>query len=109
MHVEAPDECGHRAELENKILSIEKIDELILGPVSKYLSECGEPYRILILPDHPTPIEIRTHSMEPVPFMLYDSVKKHAGVTSLSEESAASTGLYLPDGTALLSMMITNA
>ena len=106
VHVEAPDECGHRAELENKILSIEKIDELILGPVSDYLAGLGEPYRIMILPDHPTPIEIRTHSMEPVPFMIYDSEKKNVGVPSLTEESAAATGLYLPDGTMLLSMLI---
>ena len=106
VHVEAPDECGHRAELENKILSIEKIDTMILGPVSDYLKSLGEPYRIMILPDHPTPISIRTHSMEPVPFMIYDSETKHKGVSSLSEESAAATGLYLPDGTELLSILI---
>ena len=109
VHVEAPDECGHRAELENKILSIEKIDTEILGPVSRYLADSGESYRILILPDHPTPIEIRTHSMEPVPFMLYDSEKKANGVSSLHEETAAETGLYLPDGTALFTMLIGNA
>ena len=106
VHVEAPDECGHRAELENKVLSIELIDRLILGPVSEYLASCGESYRIMILPDHPTPIEIRTHSMEPVPFMIYDSEVKHRGVDSLSEESAAACGRYLPDGTALLSLLI---
>jgi 2,3-bisphosphoglycerate-independent phosphoglycerate mutase len=106
IHVEAPDECGHRAELDNKILSIEMIDEKIFGPVYQYLNSCGEPYRIMILPDHPTPIEIRTHSMEPVPFMIYDSTTKHKGVAALNEESATSTGRYLPDGTALLSLMI---
>jgi 2,3-bisphosphoglycerate-independent phosphoglycerate mutase len=106
IHVEAPDECGHRAELNNKILSIEMIDEKIFGPVYQYLNSCGEPYRIMILPDHPTPIEIRTHSMEPVPFMIYDSTTKHKGVAALNEESATSTGRYLPDGTALLSLMI---
>ena len=106
VHVEAPDECGHRAELDNKIRSIELIDEKILGPVSEYLASRGEPYRIMILPDHPTPIEIRTHSMEPVPFMIYDSTKKHNGIPSIFEESAAETGLYLPDGTALLSILI---
>ena len=106
IHVEAPDECGHRAETENKVLSIENNDSLILAPVAEYLQKTGEPYRILTLPDHPTPIEIRTHSMEPVPFMIFDSERKYDGVEALDEESAEAKNNYLPDGTALMGMLL---
>ncbi len=106
VHVEGPDECGHRAETENKVLSIEKIDSLILTPIEAYLRESGEPYRILTLPDHPTPIEIRTHSMEPVPFMIYDSEKSYNGVATLDEDTAEAIANYLPDGTALMEILL---
>ena len=82
VHVEGPDECGHRAEIENKVLAIEKIDECILKPVYDYLKESSEPFKIFVLPDHPTPIELRTHSMEPVPF-LYTPVKKTSMASNL--------------------------
>lgn len=108
VHVEAPDECGHRGETENKIKSIEYIDTRILAPVYKYLSESGEDFKILALPDHPTPIEIRTHSSEPVPFLLYSSQKKEAGVEKFTEASAEATGLDIPDGTALMGMLTDN-
>ncbi len=108
LHVEAPDECGHRAEIENKILSIEKIDSLILRPVIEYLSASGEPFRVLTLPDHPTPIEIRTHSMEPVPFMIYDSETVYPGSDTLDEDIAENAHNYIPDGTILLSILTQN-
>ncbi len=73
VHVEAPDECGHRAELENKIKSIEYIDEKIIGYIANELKKDGEDYRFLILPDHPTPIELRTHTLDAVPYILYSS------------------------------------
>ena len=106
LHVEAPDECGHRAELQNKVLSIEKIDSLILGPVTEYLASTGEPYRVMALPDHPTPIEIRTHSMDPVPFMIYDSEVRQGGVQTLDEDTAAAAENYLPDGTVLMEILL---
>ena len=106
IHVEAPDECGHRAELDNKILSIEKIDAEILAPVYKYLSESGEDFRIMVLPDHPTPVCKRTHTMDAVPFMIYDSAKAEKGVDCFCEESAASAGLYLPKGEDLMETFI---
>ncbi len=106
VHVEAPDECGHRAEIENKVLSIELIDQKILRPVYEYLLSTGDDFKILVLPDHPTPIEIRTHSMEPVPFFLYDSRKDAEGVSVFSESNAATTGLYLPNGFTLLDRVI---
>ncbi len=106
VHVEAPDECGHRGELDVKVKAIEKIDALILAPVLEYLKKCGEDFKILVLPDHPTPIEIRTHSHEPVPFFLYDSRKESAGMTQFSEKNAAAMNNYVADGSTLLSLMI---
>lgn len=107
IHVEAPDECGHRGESENKVLSIEYIDEKILKPIYTYLSESGEDFKIMVLPDHPTPIAIRTHSSDPVPFMIYDSRHPQAGTESFNEKEAAQTGLYVARGENLLSYMIT--
>lgn len=107
VHVEGPDECGHRAETENKILSIEKIDSIILRSVYDYLAESGEDFKIYLLPDHPTPIELRTHCMEPVPFFLYDSTKPQRGVTPFTEKTAEGTKLYYPDGSQLLGHIIT--
>ncbi len=106
IHVEAPDECGHRGEIENKVLSIELIDKLILKPVSEYLADCGEDYKILVLPDHPTPLEFRTHSSDPVPFMLYDSKKIYDGVDCFDEQSASMTEVVVEHGHDLLEMVI---
>ncbi len=106
IHVEAPDECGHRAELENKVLSIEKIDELILKPLYEYLVSTGEDFKIMVLPDHPTPIVMRTHSMDPVPFMIYSSKEEKDGVDCFTEDACAACGLYLEHGYDLLSHMI---
>ncbi|MBE6627848.1 MAG: cofactor-independent phosphoglycerate mutase [Ruminococcaceae bacterium] len=105
VHVEGPDECGHRAETENKVLSIELIDQKILAPVYEYLQSTGEDYRIMILPDHPTPIRIRTHSIDPVPFMIYDSKAENNGVESFSEESAAAKSFYLANGYKLMELL----
>jgi len=107
IHVEAPDECGHRAELENKILSVEKIDELILTPVYNYLKSTGEDFKIMVLPDHPTPIVMRTHSIDPVPFFIWSSTEQQNGVDTFNEDTCAAKGLYLDHGYNLLSYMIT--
>ena len=106
VHVEGPDECGHRAEVDNKVLSIELIDQKILKPVYEYLMTCGESFRIMVLPDHPTPLRIRTHSIDPVPFFIYDSTSPSTGVTSFSEYTAAQKNLYIPAGHTLLSSFI---
>ena len=106
VHVEGPDECGHRAEVENKVLSIERIDQKILSPVYEYLKSTGEAFKIMVLPDHPTPLRIRTHSIQPVPFFIYDSAKETKGVASFSEKTAAETGLYVPQGHTLLERLI---
>ena len=106
IHVEAPDECGHRAELDNKVLSIEKIDAEILAPVLSYLDGCGEDYRIMVLPDHPTPIALRTHTSDPVPFFIYDSRENASGVSTFNEDTAGATGYYVADGYRLMELLV---
>ena len=86
IHVEAPDECGHRAELENKIKSIELIDKKIIAYIEDEMKKDGEDYRFLILPDHPTPLALRTHTLDAVPYIIYDSTsEKNDGVKSYDE------------------------
>ena len=106
VHVEGPDECGHRAELENKVLSIELIDKKILAPVYGYLKACGDDYQIMVLPDHPTPIRIRTHSIDPVPFMIYNSRKEENGVECFSEQSAQAKENYIENGYTLMDYLV---
>ena len=106
IHVEAPDECGHRGEYDVKHLAIEKIDSLILAPVLKYLESCGEDFKIMVLPDHPTPLDIRTHSPEPVPFFIYDPADEKCGVEVFTEKTCEATGTYIPEGSELLGYMI---
>ena len=98
IHVEAPDECGHRGEIENKIKSIELIDSDIIGPLLKGLEEAGEDYRIMVMPDHPTPVALKTHTADPVPFIVYDSTDKKDGIEAFTENIASKTGLFLNNG-----------
>ena len=106
IHVEAPDECGHRAEIENKVLSIELIDKKILKPVYEYLKECGEDFKILVLPDHPTPLRIRTHTITPVPFFIYSSANEQEGVDEFNEFTAKETNNYIADGYTLMDILV---
>jgi 2,3-bisphosphoglycerate-independent phosphoglycerate mutase len=96
VHVEAPDECGHRHEIENKKRSIELIDEKILGPVMEALEKYDD-YKILIMPDHPTPLSLRTHTNDPVPFLIYKKSNPVSG-TPFDEDGAASTGIFIENG-----------
>ena len=106
IHVEAPDECGHRGEYDIKPLAIEKIDSLILKPLYEYLSSCGDDYKIMVLPDHPTPLDIRTHSPEPVPFFIYDPSDEKKGVDTFTEKTCEDCNTYIPEGSTLLGYMI---
>ena len=98
IHVEAPDECGHRAETENKVISIEKIDAMILAPVFDYLMETGEDFHVMVLPDHPTPIVRRTHTIDPVPYLIWKKEAPCVGAEVFSEAAAAAKEQYLAHG-----------
>ncbi len=103
LHFEAPDECGHRNEPENKIRAIELIDEKVLPVILGYLDNCGDDYKVMILPDHPTPIVTRTHAGDPVPFMIYQKSKEaDSGVASINENSAKETGDFVSFGPSLM-------
>ncbi len=106
IHVEAPDEMGHQGNLGHKIQSIEEIDKNVLSVLKKALDDAGEEYRILVLPDHPTPICIRTHTSDPVPYVFYDSTKVENQNTVFSEKTAEATGVYEPDGYRLMDLLI---
>lgn len=105
LHMEAPDECGHRFEIENKIKSIEYIDKRAFLPVMEYLENCGEDFAILVLPDHPTPVETGTHSKNPVPFFAYSNKFLKSG-NAYTEENARNTGLFIKDGYMLMKMLL---
>lgn len=103
IHMEAPDECGHQADAEGKMRSIELIDELVVGKLMRELYRTNDEYRMLIMPDHPTPVSIRTHSGEPVPYLIYCSDRDTGnGAVRYDEQSAADTGLFIPDGVSLM-------
>ena len=102
IHVEAPDECGHRLEPENKVKAIELIDSLVLSPVHNYLKSCGDDYRILICPDHPTPLATKTHSSDPVPYLIFDSRKALSGVDTFTEATATKTGNFIEHGPSIM-------
>lgn len=106
LHFEAPDECGHRGEAENKVKAIEFIDNRALARMLDYLNGCGDDYRILIMPDHPTPLETKTHSSAPVPFLIYDSRKSENGVECFTEATAAKTGVFVEHGPDIMNMLL---
>ena len=106
IHVEAPDEMGHQGNVHHKVQSIEEIDKNIIGVVKKALDDASEAYRILVLPDHPTPICKRTHTSDPVPFVLYDSTAVQKNQTTFSEKTAATTGVFQSEGYRLLQLLI---
>lgn len=106
IHIEAPDEMGHQGNVHHKVQSIEEIDKNVISVVKKALDDSGETYRILVLPDHPTPICMRTHTSEPVPYVLFDSSRIGNKDTVFTEKAAESTGMYQPEGYRLLDLLI---
>lgn len=98
VHLEGPDEMGHQGSVERKLQAIEWLDERIVKPIAEGLKAAGEDFRMLILPDHPTPICIRTHSSEPVPYVLYDSTTELQNTWCYNEKEAESSGNYVAEG-----------
>ena len=101
IHLEAPDECGHRNEPENKVRSIELIDQRVLPIVLEELEKYDD-YKVMILPDHPTPIVTKTHAADPVPYLIYQKSKPQNGVDTINEETAKATGVFVDDGPSLM-------
>ncbi|MCR4435987.1 MAG: cofactor-independent phosphoglycerate mutase [Clostridiales bacterium] len=106
IHIEAPDECGHRYEIDNKVRSIELIDAQVVGPLLEGLKQFDD-YRILVLPDHPTPLPLRTHTPEPVPFLLYQkSREKLSGADGYDELQAGQSGISIEEGYTLMDRFV---
>jgi 2,3-bisphosphoglycerate-independent phosphoglycerate mutase len=106
IHVEAPDECGHQGQLEEKIQAIELIDSQVLGTLIEGL-EGKEDYRIMVLPDHPTPLATRTHSNDAVPFFIYDSRRPQLqSPDAVYTEEYVKNGLIVNDGHKLMDMLL---
>ena len=106
VHVEAPDEMGHQGLVAEKVQAIENIDKYIVKTLIEELDKSGEDYRILVLPDHPTPIRIRTHSSGPIPYLLYDSRKALGSQASYSEETASQNQIVWKDGYKLMDHLL---
>lgn len=102
IHVEAPDEMGHQGRVEDKVKSIEYLDSRLIARVKQAMEAAGEDYRMLILPDHPTPLRIRTHTSNPVPYLLYDSTHVQKKRERFTEESARNADNFEPNGYKLL-------
>ncbi|MBQ2614181.1 MAG: cofactor-independent phosphoglycerate mutase [Clostridia bacterium] len=107
VHLEGADEAGHRGEIDNKIKSIECIDSKIVAPLLSYLEESGEDYHILVMPDHPTPLAIKTHTSDPIPYILFRSEENTLAADRVYTEAAAKeTGLYQPLGHLLMEKLL---
>ena len=106
VHIEAPDEMGHQGSAENKIKAIEYIDDQVVRPVAEALRAAGTDFRMLILPDHPTPVRVRTHTSDPVPYLLYDSTKAEEGSGTYSEKTGRKSGKMLEEGYRLIDHLL---
>ena len=109
IHLEAPDECGHRNEPENKVKAIEMIDSRVLPIVLDGLNAIGEDYKIMVLPDHPTPIVTQTHAADPVPYLIYHKANEKQGVDSINEETAKNTGVFIENGPDIMRKFLEEA
>lgn len=106
IHVEAPDEMGHQGSIEKKIKAIENLDGRVIRLVKEGLDASGEEYRLLVLPDHPTPIRVRTHTGDPVPYVLYDSRRIQAHTWKYNEKEAKKSGNYIAEGHTLMAYFL---
>ena len=105
VHVEAPDEAGHNGDVRGKVKAIEEFDEKVVGTILRGMRAKG-PFRVLILCDHWTPVSIRTHTPEPVPFILYDSAETTKSGRHYDEASASESGVFVEDGTRLIDRLV---
>lgn len=108
IHVEAPDEMGHQGLVNEKIQAIENIDKFIVKPLIEKMNVSGEDYRVLVLPDHPTPIRVRTHTSGPIPYLLYDSTKKLGNNSGYDECVAVESGIMKQNGYQLMDYLLSD-
>lgn len=107
VHLEGPDEMGHQGSVEKKVKAIENLDEKIINPIVAGLEAAGEDFRMVILPDHPTPISLRTHTGDSVPYLLYDSTDKQQHDWKYNEVEAAKTDNYIAEGHTLVDYLLS--
>ncbi len=107
IHLEAPDEMGHQGSVERKIQAIEYLDARVVGPLRKALDEEGVSYRMLVLPDHPTPVRVRTHTADSVPYLLYDSTNELDRTWNYNEKEGAAGGNCFPEGYRLIDYLFS--
>ena len=105
IHVEAPDEMGHQGSIPNKIQAIEYLDSKVIKVVKEEMDKAGVDYRLLVLPDHPTPIALRTHTSDPVPYMLYDSTNELSKTWLYNEADSKVSGNYIQEGYKIISKL----
>lgn len=106
VHVEAPDEMGHQGNIANKVTSIEYLDQRVIKVIMEEMEKAGTPYRMLVMPDHPTPIRCRTHTSDPVPYLLYDSTEKQSNSWSYNEAEAKLSGNVVLEGYTVINKLI---
>ena len=106
IHLEAPDEMAHQGLPREKVRSIEYLDSRIIAPVRRSLEAAGEDYRMLLLPDHPNLLRLRTHTADPVPYVLYDSTRERKSLARYTEAEAAAAGNLVPMGHMLMERLI---
>lgn len=109
IHLEAPDEMGHQGSYERKVKAIENLDQRIIKRVIDKMEDAGEDFRMLVLPDHPTPVAIRTHVADPVPYMLYDSTRKQEHTWCYNEKDAQDSGNYIAEGHTIINHLFENS
>lgn len=107
VHVEAPDEMGHQGSIERKIKAIENLDSRVIKVIKDALDEAGEDYRMLVMPDHPTPICVRTHTSNPVPYMLFDSTDIKESTLDYNEKCGKESGLFMANGYEMMNYLLS--
>lgn len=107
VHVEAPDEMGHQGSVERKIKAIENLDSRVIKVIKEALDKAGEDYRMLVMPDHPTPICVRTHTSNPVPYMLFDSTDIKESTLDYNEKCGKESGLFMANGYEMMNYLLS--
>lgn len=107
IHVEAPDEMGHQGSIERKLKAVENLDKRVIRVVKEGMEQAGVDYRMLVMPDHPTPISCRTHTSDPVPFMLYDSTEELSNTWNYNEKEAKAGGNFVDQGCKMMGILFS--